>query len=68
MSSIIKETVSITGICPINNENTEIRATYRKYQPLGAERAYAIVLGIQCPLSNNCSIEQCPIAYSRVYW
>lgn len=69
MSVIIKETISVTGECPMYNESVTISVTYRKYHPLGAELAYAIVIGLNCPLADSgCTIEQCPIAHSRVYW
>lgn len=65
----IKETIPMTGICPVTNQFTEIDVTYKKYHPLGSECAYAIVIGIDCDEADNgCSIEQCPIAYSRVHW
>ena len=65
----IRETVPMTGTCPMTNQFTEIDVTYLKYHPLGSERAYAIVSGIDCAeADDNCPIQQCPIAHSRVYW
>lgn len=65
----IKETIPVRGICPMNGQCTEIDVTYRKYHPLGSEYAYAIVTGIDCDeVDKECPVEQCPIAYSRVYW
>jgi len=69
MHITIKETVPVKGTCPMDNEITEIDVTYEKYHPLGHECAYAIVTNINCDnAENGCPVEQCPIAYSRVYW
>lgn len=69
MNVTVTETVPVTGICPADNKHKEISVTCRRYQPLGETKAYAIVTGINCPFADNgCTIEQCPIAYSRVYW
>ncbi len=65
----IKETIPVRGTCPMNGQSAEINVTYRKYHPLGSQYAYAIVTGIDCDEADNgCPVEQCPIAYSRVYW
>ena len=65
----IKETIPVRGICPMNGQSIEIDVTYKKYHPLGSKCAYAIVTGIDCDVvDKRCPVEQCPIAYSRVYW
>ena len=69
MNITVKETVPMTGTCPMTNQFAKINVTYRKYQPLGSEHTYAIVTGIDCAEADNeCSVKQCPIAYSRLYW
>jgi len=53
----------------MDGQIAEIDVTYQKYQPLGSENAYAIVTDIDCDEADNgCSVDQCPIAYSRTYW
>ncbi|MCD7818867.1 MAG: hypothetical protein LUH07_07425 [Lachnospiraceae bacterium] len=68
-SITISETIPVSGTCPMDNQYTEIDVTYRKYNPLGSECAYAIVTGIDCDKAGEeCAAEKCPIAHSRVYW
>lgn len=68
-SVFIKETIPVTGTCPVNGEITEIDVTYRKNHPIGSEYVYAIVLNIDhSEADNECTVEECFIAYSRVYW
>lgn len=65
----ISKTIPVTGICSMDNETKEINVTYKKYHPLGETNAFAIVTGIDCMYADgSCTAEQCPIAYSRVYW
>ncbi len=53
----------------MDDQSTEIDVTYTKYHPLGSDYAYAIVTNIDCDeVDNGCPVDQCPIAYSRVYW
>ncbi len=68
-SITINKTVSVGGTCPMDGQTAKIDVTYQKYQPVGSECAYAIVTKNYCDKVNNgCPVEQCPIAYSRIYW
>ncbi len=65
----VKETIPVRGTCPMDGQTTEIDVTYQKYHPLGSQCTYAVVTGIDCDeIDNGCPVDQCPIAYSRVYW
>lgn len=68
MNISVSETVPVRGSCPETNETGTIYVTYQKIQPLGSDKAYARVTGIDCPNADSCTAEQCPIAYKRVYW
>lgn len=63
----ISETVVMHGECPVLCQDTEATVTYKKYQPLGEQHAYAIPVSVEC-CNDECDLNECPIASQRVYW
>lgn len=65
----ISQDFYISGYCPTIDENIEISATYKRYKPLGSERAYALPVAISCPHISECPVNtKCPVAQSKTYW
>lgn len=57
---------TVTGACPFDGEDTEIRLEYTLYQPAGYSAPVQVYTAIRCSKSfgYKCDTNNCPIALS----